>query len=751
MDDAVLRPAGDAVSLHTIADDQDYATSQEQEDADFAFALALEDQEAESWRERHNAADAISASGPDQNINNVPYRDDPEADEEQADHARVLPPYYDNPESPNDEEQMVTVQAPCSRTSRWHPGTYLRKATPSAKAISTRLRTIKRGPIMTSLCFLLFFSGVTWVLVVVVKNNTPSSKEIAFRDSGSSNYQLKLASLYPQFESSTDAECVRTWEKYTKSLNCHEQILTSAWDRGNEEEVKKTNLDPWAYSEWVCMKECRADLRGLETALGHDCNRRTNRFDLNNYKQVKHRYFDLDEIPEGPLQLVRSLGARWDRLCEQPDRQQIPWGTYAAQLWMRWEILDGKDAATNMENLKIFLDATRERKMIEGGKRTGSVYLGGPMKESKSYDVVESTRKVGPGPGETECGHSILSWLERMMRSFEYGAIINSATGQAFGLKEWNDMMESAIRRCEITEARHLLNRVHKTWRRFGWWCDGKPCHEDESVEGAVRALLHGMTKSDWPLPDIREQMRQKSAPKAALKALHDNSLTLPCNVWIKELDNEHFIIPSDHRVHVLCSDRCRNAIDKMQEKYGAEFAEAARTLPEGNIFETWDTILQRTNRTCAGPGYNTIVTDTTCFHGAGYAALGHAAWATSPTKPSRPDLLTAYAPALDKLTANLPYNLEKIYSDDYSRFRIHRILSETACNMCLGESLIGQNPDWKDTVDEYLDDESIDGKEYVRVAKMYWSTCTAAAGRELSREMKERIWKRTGLDRFDD
>ncbi|KAJ4370723.1 hypothetical protein N0V83_005244 [Neocucurbitaria cava] len=726
--------ASDALSLHTIADREDAYATQEQEDGDFALALQLEDEES------HNPIG-----------NSTPYRDDPDTEENSED--AVPPRYRDDPDAPiSDEEEEANIEAQQQRatTAKRRRFCLPKPSFSSAQNLLPTSKSLRKLPWCALSLALFILAIATGVTLISIHLFHVSPKERAWRSSHSQNFDLKLPALYPALEAGASDECKAGWEKYAASLKCQQEILSPVWDNGDADAVRKARLDPWAYSEWVCDEFCRRSITRMDTPLRNTCGKRTDRFDVVNYGKDGKMYFSKEEkLPQGPVEAQRALIERYDRLCARPEEKRhesSEWGTCAADVWMKWGVVDGRNERT-LNSLDKFLDATSKNKVMYGGKVTGSVQI---VDGEKRFEVDTGQRRVGPGVGETNCGFCTGDWLERKMRSFEYGALIDSTTGEAMGLAAFDEVMTNTLKRCETKGAKEALERVHKKWTQYGWWCSGKPCHEDRNTTAVVRALLHGMREDDWPLPELRQMAKRKGAPKSALNTLHDTLHGLPCSIWFNENDAVRDIIPSDYRIHHLCSDYCRNAIDRAQQQHGTEFAAAATEKPPYNIFHTWELALMQVDKICRTRSPSAVVRDSTMFCAPGYATLGHPEYIFALSEPSKREILSAFSTALLDLEKRLPRFIPRPGNDAESQRVLLRRGSESVCNGCAAELLVGRNPDYKDRVSEFLEDKDIDGKEYTAVAKKWFVTCARMAGTELSWRDRKRAWEAIGLDRYD-
>ncbi|KAF2797579.1 hypothetical protein K505DRAFT_322473 [Melanomma pulvis-pyrius CBS 109.77] len=719
----------DALSLHTIAEQADDFATQEQEDTDLALALALEDEESQAFLVRQGQPQDDMGDDAARNVHqqanaSVSYRDDPENEEHLGSDFGALPPYRDDPSTtPSDGEEYIDAEvAPTSSQRRRQLWIY----TPHAKKLI--------GSIVVLVCI---GAGIIGIILVVLHriDKSPSPKEKAWRASHSNDGDLRLPRLYPALEKGASEDCRSTWEKYAWTLNCHRMILSPALDNGDVNEVKEERADPHAYTEGVCTDQCQKSIRRLDTPMRNGCNRRTDRFEMGNYGKDGNAYFDKHRVDEGPVHVARSLMERYDSLCARPPKSQGD--TCTAELWMRWGIVNGKNVR-QMNGLDEFLNKTAEEDAPEGNRETkASVKVNGKSKSN----IMVSSRTAGPKVGATNCGFCTLNWLERKMRSFEYGEMIDPESGNELGLKDFSDKMKNAMERCETYEARKAVQRVHWKWMKYGWWCDRELCHPDRKSTTAARTLLHGVREVDFPLPDIRKLLNERNSPITALQGLHDGMLRAPCSIWFTEQDAISDIIPYQHRIHHLCSDRCRNAVDRIQQQYGPDF---------GGVTEIWDSARARMNKTCLGPAYNDISRESTSFCAPGYAALRHPEWIFADSPPSKPEILSAFAAAIDDLDKRLPHYIPRPSDDPESQRILSRVVSESVCNQCAGELLTGRNPHWKDRIEEFLNDGSIDGREYTRVTKKYWVTCTHIIGLDLSIQQKKKLWKEIGLDRYD-
>ncbi|KAF1960715.1 hypothetical protein CC80DRAFT_488988 [Byssothecium circinans] len=734
-------PTADALSLHTIADQADTYAAQEQEDADLAYALALEDEEQDSLIRSQSQ----SQSPPVGNADNVeaqtlsngdelpPYRDDPDAVEDLS----ALPPYHDDPDAePVEGEQNVDIEhaiadAPARRFAR-------------LTKILRRLRKIWLcGALIT---FLLSIVIIAAILIAIFVLGEKDLKEAAWRASRSSDYDLKLPKLYPALEEGASEKCKSMWERYASSLKCHRMILSPAWDNGDVDEMKAAGADPFLYDKDVCAADCRKSIRAMDTPMLNGCNLRTDRFDFENYGKGGPAYFNASTVEEGPRHIVIALTNRYDTLCASAanDAKRSLWGNCAAEMWMTWGIVDGKNTA-NLNGLDHFVEQTSEKKIIKGGLRRGTVRVGG---KKRDYSLMIGSRNVGPGVGETDCSYCTLNWLERKMKSFEHGAILDPKSGEIVGFSEFHDKMHSAVKRCGY-EGGEALGRVYKKWEQFGWWCDGKPCQSDEVISHEVRTLLHGLHKDDFPLPDMRDLKRNSPASvKDAVQALHDGLRDMPCSIWSGPDALATDIIPYQYRVHHLCSDRCRNAVDRMQRQHGEKFA-SVRGTQDQVVFKAWDMMRDMVNRTCLNPTPQAVVTDETSFCAPGYAAVNLSNWILSPESPPRPLILSSFSIAIDEMDKKFPYVVPMPKEKDEIVSRMRQV-AETYCNTCAGGLFIGTNPDYKKTVEEFLNDETVDGREYTRMAKKGWEVCGKMMGIRMPSWVKRRMWREMGLDKYD-
>lgn len=760
-DAAPPRPTEDAVSLHTIAEPDVYsAQEQEQADADYALALALEEEEEQ--RERDVARSRAEAEERDRLIaqeraerqerHDEPYRDDLEEGNGAADISGDANdvPYRDDPDAEVEDERDPEHHAPTPSNVgklRKCVGVSVRWTRDSAR----RATAWKSGVVKKALIAVLIALVGVAVLISLMRLIGPSydsdapltRKQRAFEDSGSMNKYLVLPKLYPDLEDSASYECKRVWTTHTPALKCHEGVLTKAWDQGDGEHIRAANMDIYGYSRLVCdqVQTCSRAIKALQNNMQEACDERSDRFDWDAYRLRELRYFsNEDGADSGPMQLAQSLTARYDRLCDGPNTgfwgKPIEWDTYAGELWMRWGIADGKDAGRNLAYMETFLDATEEKRTIEAHVETGSVET---EKETINYEVEVPSRRVGPGEGETDCGYSIQSWIERKWASFEYGAVIDPATGEPMTLADFNELMERAIKRCKKFDAGQMIRRRHEIWEQFGMWCNGGPCPKDkEPISKAVLQLIHGMNRADSPLPEIREMMNRTDAPTEALQALHDDLLDMPCGIWMTGVDLMHAIMPSDFLVRHLCSDACRNAIDRIQKRHGPLFLDVSQRLPSDNIVAQWATIHRRALTTCKGAGYSEMVTKSTPLCAPGYAFLGHPEWIFEESPDSK-EVLAAFAPAVEKLAKSLPDYIRKPSPDKWTQQRLARQLSESVCNRCAARLLLRTTPDWmmgkaapggnieveKEAGENFAgNDDDTEREEHRKVVELYGTTC---------------------------
>lgn len=521
--------ASDALSLHTIAEADAYA-SQEQEDADFALALALEEQENERYartqrilrEEDPNQVNATPEAPTDvqAEVAPPPYRDDPDTIEPDNN----LPPYRDDPDTvPAEGEADETAEEPAQRQ----------------RAILRMLRKLFK----TWLCILMVSTAVTITIIVVVLvlvfvygKNTVSkeaSKQAAWEASRSSDYDLRLTRLYPALEEGTNDTCKSAWTQYSRSLSCHRMILSPVWDNGDAAEANAAAADPFYYSTAVCTEECNRSLNNLQR-VAKSCLNRTDRFDFAAYGKNGKAYFETGKIEEGPVHVVNGLSERYRVFCrsKQHSYADTKWGTCAADLWMNWGIVDGKNEA-HLNGLDQFMEQTSARKTIQGGLQKFPMLLRTGTNGTTTIRVKQRT--VGPGDGETSCSACTVDWLARKMHSFEFGQILDPATGEALGLSEFREKLRSALLRCNRFQARLALQNMDAQWTQLGWWCKDKPCIpsvDKPSLSNETVAVLHGWPEDNEGLVKIRDMLEKREAPAKVLEAaqvLYDGLRTMPC------------------------------------------------------------------------------------------------------------------------------------------------------------------------------------------------------------------------------
>jgi hypothetical protein len=764
MDNNAPRLDADAVSLHTIAERDIYA-SQEHEDADFALALSLEEEEEDHARnvarniaqtEEREALIARESEEQQSRLRDGPYRDDPDDQNSAAAQTDNVAPYRDDPEAVAEDAADGSDAPTKNEPMRRYLGLCASRIQNASRRLALWTPTLLKHTLRAvaiALIILAIWLGVAIIPALRKKEvPPPTPKQRAFEVSGSTNGNLLLQRLYPQLEDDASRYCKDAWEEL-KGLPCHEAILSSAWDKGDDRHIRDMKMDVWAYSKLVCddTRTCERAIRGLKDKISKVCIRRRNRFDLIDYGMRAYHYFDNEEIDDGPAQAVHSLEARYIRLCDRPTSElwgaPIEWGTYAAELWMQWGIADGKDADMNLRDVRTFIDATSEKKTIKGHIRRGSV----ETEHGKvPYEVEVLTRKVGPGEGESDCGYSIRSWLERKWRSFEHGAIANPRTDNQMGLAAFNELMETAVKRCEKFEAEQMIRRRHTMWEQYGWWCNGAPCHSDEPAPDIVLQLLHGLNLYDYPVNAIRAHMDKPDAPREVLQAFHDSLLSMPCSIWLKEEEIMEHIAPFDYRVRQLCSNECRNSVDRIQHQIGERFEEVLHNHWGSLWHYHWYNKRWLMNATCLGPDYDDIISEITPFCAPGYAALGHPEWILPMPEgtPSKKEILAAFAPAVDALAASLPDYIPRPSSDAETQRRLARQVSESVCNRCASELMIGKKPNGDKRIQVFLHDDEVDHAEYRRVVRLYLLSCAKiTVGTESAKHMDEQ-WMRLHLEK---
>ncbi|KAF2439573.1 hypothetical protein P171DRAFT_125806 [Karstenula rhodostoma CBS 690.94] len=747
--------AADALSLHTIADADVYA-SQEQEDGDFALALALEEQENERYARTQrisrgddpNRVDATPEVPVDVPVEvpPPPYRDDPNATEPDN-----LPPYRDNPDAaPAEAEADEAAVEPAKRQA----------------AIVRVLRKLAKA----WLCVLMVSTFVTITIIVVVVvlvfvyGKTPVSKEAskqaAWDASGSSDYDLRLPKLYPALEKGTKDTCKSAWDEYSRSLSCHRMILSPAWDNGDAAEANAAGADPFFYSTAVCTDECKRSLNDLQRAA-RSCLNRTDRFDFGAYGNDGKAYFEAGKIEEGPLHVFTGLSERYRGLCRSKHSfADTKWGTCAADLWMNWGIVGGKNEA-HLNGLDQFMQQTSVKKTVQGGVQHFPMLLRTGTNGTTSIRVKQRT--VGPGDRETTCSACTVDWLARKMRSFEFGQVLDPATGEALGLSAFREKIRSALARCSRAEARTALRNADARWTELGWWCKDKPCIpsiDRPTFSNETMAVLHGWPEDSEGIVMLRELLEKKQAPAKVLEAaqvLYDGLRAMPCGYGFDPMMAKREILPRSHIVARLCSDPCRNALDRLRQQHGALFAEAARDRTYEPLFRYPTTAAEIVDRVCLSTAPGSIVVTPENLCAPGYAALGWPEWIFAgtyggyPDPPIRAQILDVFSRGMDELADRLEKHPRNCFHGDEDCARTwSKMIAESACNTCAGEIFIGVQGTWKKTTEEFLGDRDVNGTAYVAAAKKGWRTCAKMYGIHLNEREWQRKWRERGLDVYD-
>ncbi|KAF1965167.1 hypothetical protein BU23DRAFT_604387 [Bimuria novae-zelandiae CBS 107.79] len=741
--------ASDALSLHTIAEADAYAT-QEQEDADFALALALEEQESQRYARtqsilRGHDPNRVTAPVAEPTETLPPYYDNPEANVADEEQDGSLPPYRDDPDAAPVEGQTEEETAEPIKRQR----AFLRVLRKLFKAWACCL--------MISTIFTIIVIVVVFVLVLVYGTKS-DPKKAAWEASKSQDYQLKLPKLYPDLEAGTTEGCKNAWRtvEEAQSLPCHRMILSSAWDNGDAHEANAAGADPYYYSDAICTATCQGALNRMARPLAKSCTVRTDRFDFANYGKDGKAYFAKGpgRIEESPVHVAKNLLERYERFCHRPTKRsdRSEWGTCAADLWMEWGIVDGKKEA-HMNGMDQFLKQTSVRKTTPAARRTVSYWKSPGVNATRTVKV--RSREFGPGVAETDCSRCTLEWFERKMRSFEFGQMLDPATGKPLGLTEFREKLQSAIRRCRVTNG--ALPRVDAKWTELGWWCDGKPCNVDKPYFSPVTlAVLHGWSQEEKQFRGVRELIAKKEAPKDVLHGMQvflDGVKDMPCGIAFSRLIAKDQIIPYSHIVARLCSDECRNALDRFNAQHGALFARLSKDPKWGNMFQYTSKAAEIVDQVCLSTIPNAILQSPENLCAPGYAAVGYAEWIFAETEDYDPRIihrsviLDAFSREIDALAARLPARVPAPKTDPESARIQSKKLAESACNTCAGAIFIGKEPNWKKTVDEYHDDPNINGTAYVAAAKKGWLTCGKMYGMEFNEWQKRRMWKRYGLD----
>jgi hypothetical protein len=759
VDEDLPHPGADALSLHTIAEREGYAT-QELEDRDLTLALTPKDRAFSVARTFEQIEERVSVKprggdgGGEGRAQDFSYRDNPGGEDISATRSINVTPYRDDPHALVDGAEEGFDAFATDKSMQLYLRLRLRWIQHTGRRLASWIPAVIKH-VLRLVAFALIFLAI-WLGIVIIpalrqkEVSPPTTKQRAFDLSGSTSGNLFLQNLYPQLEQGASRHCKDAWEELG-GLSCQEGLLSSAWDKGSDKQVRETKMDIWAYSKEVCddARICERAIHDLKDKISKLCKQRSDRFDFVDYQLRAYNYFDNEELDDGPAQTLNSLEARYSRLCDRPinDYSGAPagWGTYAAELWMQWGIADGKDADKDLRDLRTFIDATSKKKTIKRHTQRGSVETENGM---VPYKVEVLKRKVGPGHGETDCGYSVRSWLERKWKSFEHGAVMNPRTDNPVGLAEFNELMETAARRCEKSEIEQMIRRQHTMWEQYGWWCDGAPCHKDEPVPDVVLRLLHGMVMYEWALKAIRASLGAPNAPREMLQIFHDCLLRMPCSIWLDEVQIMMHIAPSDYRVRHLCSNECRNSVDRIQQQIGEKFKEASSNHWGSIWYHRWHDKRSLMNATCLGPEYDDLITDTTPFCAPGYAALNHPEWLfPMPDRPSRRDILGAFEYQVYKLAGSLPAYIPRPGSDAETQRRLARQISESVCNRCAGELLIGKESDRQKRAQEFLNDGEIDQGEYKKVVHLYSLTCAKiTVGTDLAKH-KEHQWARLVLD----
>ncbi|KAF2734818.1 hypothetical protein EJ04DRAFT_576650 [Polyplosphaeria fusca] len=695
----------DALSLHTIAEDADMYAAQEQ----------APEVPVQSFMPYRDEPDSVAADPL------VPYRDDPHA------------PPSDEPQSP---------------------------AVPSRQ--EGRIFKILQGVgkvwaylgLATSVLVIIVIIVLLLVAFLVGKGkhyNGP--KDRFWKVSGSSDYRLELAKLYPPLEDGASEHCQKTWEKSASAMRCHRMILSAAWDNGDPVEIEREYANPYAYQSLICQSQCKRSIESLR--IYYACSRRTDRFNMTDYSG----YLDRDKVEEGPVHVYQRLLARYDRFCAKPPTKSASeWGTCAADMWMRWGVADGF-RQDNMNSLKQFVQATAEKKVLPAKTRRGTITLADGTKET--YKVAVPERRVGPGLGDTDCGFCTLDWLERKMRSFEYGQMLDPMDKSPISLPAFDKQLQHALARCGLNGSNTVIGRVHDRWRQLGLWCNTTPCYPNFPIpHESTYSILHGLDANDALLRSLRDwigRQRKGSVVGRALQVLHDAFLAMPCSPWMSVKTHlTQYVIPSQNVISHLCSDECRNPIDRLQAQHGALLTQAqgeskwTNGESEAGIFWAWDQSREVLEQVCKRTNPRDVVRQWTSFCAPGYAALHRAEWIFAKEPPPKSEVLSAFAERIDAFFDwDEKYGGKKDKEEGWEDWR-PRQLAQSACNTCAGELLVGHHLDWKDRVDEFLDDDDIDGHEYVRVAKKYIRFCWEASGREYSEQIWQMYWEKMGLNRYD-
>lgn len=265
-----------------------------------------------------------------------------------------------------------------------------------------------------------------------------------------------------------------------------------------------------------------------------------------------------------------------------------------------------------------------------------------------------------------------------------------------------------------------------------------------------VRTLLHGMRRNDWPLPELRRMRQRRGAPRNTLNLLHNSLLQLPCSICFSKTDAVRDIIPYQYRVHHLCSDHCRNAIDRAQRKHGAEFAAAATLDLPYNVFKEWKFAIDQVENICLSSTPGAVVLEKTPLCAPGYATLKHPEFLFTQSDPAKSTIVSAFSHGTDGLIIDLPRWTPIIGKDEESQSTLFRRMSESVCNKCASELLVGHDPMSKRRVNEFYNDKYIDPEFFTKAAKKYVVTCLRMTGDDLTAKQQRELWEMMGLDRYD-
>ncbi|KAB5572359.1 hypothetical protein GE09DRAFT_1054458 [Coniochaeta sp. 2T2.1] len=183
-----------------------------------------------------------------------------------------------------------------------------------------------------------------------------------------------------------------------------------------------------------------------------------------------------------------------------------------AELYDRFAIIDGIDANQNLFNgIDMFISETNKKRTDRAHKKTGHR---GTSSYSYSYSFMVREQSYGPGVGETTCGSCMFNYLDRTIRAWSRGGIVNPDTGKAVPLPEFIRRVKQAGERCSPTAK---WDKIYKdavaSYLQADLLSDDWETAADPFRDLAFM-LLNGPSADDSPVREIHAELERLSSPK---------------------------------------------------------------------------------------------------------------------------------------------------------------------------------------------------------------------------------------------